>query len=58
MQIQTGAEDTWFVASATGRVVCTFESEELAREWLDPRKDNGVNYRLLVRRSDTTELVV
>ncbi len=56
MEISTGAEDTFIVSSATGRVVCTFEERGLADDWIADREGNGVAYRLFLRRSDVVEL--
>ena len=56
MQVQAGAEDTFIVSSPNGRIVVTFTVDSDARTWLNERKDNGVGYRLFVRKSDTQEI--
>ena len=56
MQITTGKEDTWFVTSGTGRVVCAFVEEEAAKEWINNRSSNDVRYRLFHKDANVKEI--
>lgn len=56
MQVQAGAEDIYLVTSVNGRCVATFADKRVCAEWLEQRKNNGVTYRLFLRKTDTSEV--